>query len=103
MSIQVGSTTAYALLKGDVFSLDGGDTFHTCARPVEFNIIRTEDNLWMPVPASGLCMIAVGAKQCVTCGTPTTELVRGKYGPLTGMMCADCQFDCDGNIITEES
>lgn len=36
---------------------------------------------------------------CVGCFSPTTETVRGRFGDREGVMCADCQFHCDGNII----
>lgn len=47
-------------------------------------------------------MTTTGSAQgtrCVLCDTPTTETVRGTDGVNTGVMCADCQEWCDGNII----
>jgi hypothetical protein len=35
---------------------------------------------------------------CVICDAPTDEAVTGHIGDKHGVMCADCQHWCDGNL-----
>ncbi|MET8864712.1 hypothetical protein ABZW11_17380 [Nonomuraea sp. NPDC004580] len=36
---------------------------------------------------------------CVICGDPTTSIRKAVIGDLTGPVCEDCAFWCDGNLI----
>ena len=50
----------------------------------------------------GACSAIRTAKPCVSCGEPTVETVRGRIGDQEGMLCANCQYYCDGNIIVDD-
>jgi hypothetical protein len=36
---------------------------------------------------------------CVSCSEPTDDTVPGQVGDRQGVLCADCQHWCDGNVI----
>ena len=38
-------------------------------------------------------------ESCLMCRAQTTETVRGRDGDREGVMCADCQYWCDGNLV----
>ncbi len=38
--------------------------------------------------------------KCIICHTDTDNETQGQIGNTTGPMCPDCEFWCDGNIIS---
>lgn len=37
---------------------------------------------------------------CVVCRQPTASTTPGQHGDRTGVICPNCAYWCDGNVMT---
>lgn len=59
-------------------------------------VIRFADGRWAYALHDSL---ELADNPCIACGETTTVTVLGRVGDDVGVLCEDCQYWCDGNIV----